>query len=914
MKKRDDISSIVKKIIPRNILSGRLLYFIIPIILTIIIISSTSYLLNLFVSREDERVRKELIDKAKDVVVMLNPERVRKLTFTPSDINLPEYRRLHNQLVCIAKFKEIGFGKVYTIKMKPDGFYFGPEGYEPDDPLASPPGTKYEKAPAEIEKVFIDKIPITVGPYTDEYGSFISAFVPFIDPLTQDVLMVVGIDTEVNIWKDRLSAVKKVPLIVCWALLLIVYTGTFLLWQRQRMTTAKKWKMRFVESGITLCIGLILTLLIAYNVYINEINIKTDEFFRLGRVVASHIKVNFVKVRERIYVINNFFASSEYVSKDEFERFCIALMETDNFISSIGFVSIVPADDIQKHIIKQKSSGINNYNIFQITNDNKKINVKKDVYYPIDYLVSNNNREVLSIGFDISSIPEAYNAIKETLSTGLPTSTVPIISPVFPGYGSILIFSKVASHKQEGLIVTEVRLSSAISSGMELITDNIGIDVYHLSMDNINKEHIFSVDYRRKGKTDKNNRFHISLPLFFFGKVYFLKISGENLLDTDALNNWSVILTAGLLLTLIMSLVIYYLTTKQIVLEREVFLRTEDLRRQIQFEKFVAEISSMLFKITHTDAQYRITLVLKMLGEFVDVDRAYINLLSEDSTTVSLVYEWCREGVKSQMPFFQQIPVDMFPTLKKYLWNNLIIEIPDIKDVVIDKDMTEVERNELKREGVTGMLAIPLVWENRTIGFMGFDTVNRKKEWGETCHTLLKVIAGQITALIMKLKAEDRIWYLSIHDTLTGLYNRAYLEEEMERLDTERQLPLSMIMVDLNNLKKMNDTYGHIAGDEMLKKVADILKISCRKEDIVARWGGDEFVIFLPQTDVNTVISICNRIIENCKEIYVKGEKISIAIGCSTKENIEKDLMTVLNEAEEKMYKHKAIVKGNLNR
>lgn len=83
---------------------------------------------------------------------------------------------------------------------------------------------------------------------------------------------------------------------------------------------------------------------------------------------------------------------------------------------------------------------------------------------------------------------------------------------------------------------------------------------------------------------------------------------------------------------------------------------------------------------------------------------------------------------------------------------------------------------------------------------------------------------------------------------LTDLYNRRYLEKEMERLDTQRHFPLSIIMADLNGLKLVNDTYGHNTGDEMLKTAAGILKKVCRKDDIVARWGGDEFVILLSQT------------------------------------------------------------------
>jgi len=153
--------------------------------------------------------------------------------------------------------------------------------------------------------------------------------------------------------------------------------------------------------------------------------------------------------------------------------------------------------------------------------------------------------------------------------------------------------------------------------------------------------------------------------------------------------------------------------------------------------------------------------------------------------------------------------------------------------------------------------------------------------------------------------AEEKIRYLSFHDGLTGLYNRVYLEKEMERLDTERQLPIGIIMADINGLKLANDTFGHEVGDEMLKQTAEILRSSCRREDIIARWGGDEFVIFLPQTTEEDAKAICQRIDEKCKETYVKDIPLSLALGTAIKYNTNKDLAEILKVAEENMYKHK---------
>lgn len=156
-------------------------------------------------------------------------------------------------------------------------------------------------------------------------------------------------------------------------------------------------------------------------------------------------------------------------------------------------------------------------------------------------------------------------------------------------------------------------------------------------------------------------------------------------------------------------------------------------------------------------------------------------------------------------------------------------------------------------------------------------------------------------------KAEEKIEYLSFHDGLTGLYNRAYFDEELNRLDTERQLPITIVMGDLNGLKLINDAYGHSKGDVLLRNIADILKESFRKEDITSRWGGDEFISILPKTSVKDAESIIKRIKELCEEKSTTEMPLSISLGVSTKKSSSENIDDILKEAEDKMYKSKIV-------
>ncbi len=154
---------------------------------------------------------------------------------------------------------------------------------------------------------------------------------------------------------------------------------------------------------------------------------------------------------------------------------------------------------------------------------------------------------------------------------------------------------------------------------------------------------------------------------------------------------------------------------------------------------------------------------------------------------------------------------------------------------------------------------------------------------------------------------EEKLKYHSFHDTLTGLYNRAFFEEELKRLDTERQLPLSIIIGDVNNLKLANDTLGHQEGDQLLTQAAEVLKQSCRKEDIVCRWGGDEFTILLPGTDEEKTQKICNRIEETCSQCSSSPFPLSISLGTATKKSQEENNKDLIKKAEDRMYRNKLV-------
>ncbi|MGD8815456.1 MAG: diguanylate cyclase, partial [Anaerolineales bacterium] len=159
---------------------------------------------------------------------------------------------------------------------------------------------------------------------------------------------------------------------------------------------------------------------------------------------------------------------------------------------------------------------------------------------------------------------------------------------------------------------------------------------------------------------------------------------------------------------------------------------------------------------------------------------------------------------------------------------------------------------------------------------------------------------------------EERLHYLSYHDALTGLYNRGFFEEELERHERGRKFPISLIVADVDDLKSINDNLGHAHGDEILQRAAALFSSVLRADDIVARIGGDEFAVILPQTDVEQADFVLRRLADRLKLANADSDQIPLRLsfGAATA-NLGTHLNDVLKQADESMYHEKRNHKGN---
>jgi diguanylate cyclase (GGDEF)-like protein/PAS domain S-box-containing protein/putative nucleotidyltransferase with HDIG domain len=166
-------------------------------------------------------------------------------------------------------------------------------------------------------------------------------------------------------------------------------------------------------------------------------------------------------------------------------------------------------------------------------------------------------------------------------------------------------------------------------------------------------------------------------------------------------------------------------------------------------------------------------------------------------------------------------------------------------------------------------------------------------------------VAVIISDITERKQTEEKIRYLSDHDYLTGVYNRHYYEEALATIDRAENLPLSLVISDVNGLKLINESFGHELGDELLKKVARIICEECRDQDVVARLSGDEFIILLPKTDECETSKIVKRMRAAAQKQSVGAINFSISLGYETKTSSDQNIQEVLKNAEDNMYRHK---------
>ena len=171
-----------------------------------------------------------------------------------------------------------------------------------------------------------------------------------------------------------------------------------------------------------------------------------------------------------------------------------------------------------------------------------------------------------------------------------------------------------------------------------------------------------------------------------------------------------------------------------------------------------------------------------------------------------------------------------------------------------------------------------------------------------------KSVLISIENITVLKKAEEYLRYLGTHDVMTELYNRAFLEETLLNLEINRLDPIAVIVMDLNNLKPTNDRFGHHAGDKLIRRTAEVLKAGTAKGNIIARMGGDEFIVLMP----DACLGEAREQIERIQSLVVMNNKfyrepeLSLSLGAAVS-GPGLSLEKVISLADDEMYRNKGV-------
>jgi len=242
------------------------------------------------------------------------------------------------------------------------------------------------------------------------------------------------------------------------------------------------------------------------------------------------------------------------------------------------------------------------------------------------------------------------------------------------------------------------------------------------------------------------------------------------------------------------------------------------------------------------------------------------------------------------------------------------------KPVVLGSKSTDIrfDPSVYNKLGFQSLCSVPIIAREKILGAICVGSRN-SNYFPEGDTRLLRSIATQIGVAIENVELYEEAVETAITDSLTGLYNRRYFMEEIQRelaRAGRNNTPLSVLMSDLDGLKLLNDRFGHDQGDLLIKTWGAIMKENIRVSDVVARFGGDEFVLLAPETDLKEANQLCQRLLSaanNC-QIQIDGGimGISVSIGLASYPDHATDAEEILKKADEAMYYAKRTGKNRI--
>lgn len=355
-----------------------------------------------------------------------------------------------------------------------------------------------------------------------------------------------------------------------------------------------------------------------------------------------------------------------------------------------------------------------------------------------------------------------------------------------------------------------------------------------------------------------------------------------------------------------------YIHKCEVILQFDKAAKDDTPQQRLQKERRMAALfDTSRFLSSILDLDELLNLIMDKLMELVGAERGVLMLYPEDEAKMHVLDMKVMRNIE-----YKEFENEDF--LKSYM---LIKDVERTQKAVVISDIAELEpkvSQDIEDQNHWSVLCAPITARGKILGVVYLDNRLVSDLFSEDDMWVLEVMASQTGVSI----DNARLFTMAAHDGITGLYNRGFFNNFLHQSVQESlryNKNLSLVFIDLDLFKQINDVYGHQAGDTVLKKVASTIKTEIRKSDIPARYGGDEFVLLLPNTDSENAMVVCERISESVRknDFVFRGEQgpeivnVTVSIGVSElcDEMLEEDLLAAADKA---LYKVKQDGRGGV--
>lgn len=709
---------------------------------------------------EDQRLRDALLQRVNMLADTLDKQVVNALRGDVADEQSTRYQRLKQDLEEIQKaVPEIRF--LYLMEQRPNGevvFLIDSEPEDSDD--LSRPGDIYTELTAEELMAFTDRYDIVSGPVMDSWGTWISALSPVILPRAiedhatsePDRRIILGADVDASDWAEQARRTSRPIYAFAGMLFVTLLAGSILLhWRGSKAASGLGTWWAYLEVMLTLLIGLQITAVVAWLVYLGDARDRQGVFLRLASSRTAPLVGALKSLRDyELAGLTAFMSAEPLPSNDEFLHYTGHLLRSS------------PASDwLYAPALQGAPLTDDGIPPWRFLTDEPLLPAGRPGFdVPVRY-VSPASSAASYAGLDLGRVPAIRSALDVAFYAMLATATAPFHLADDPsGSMATLIVKPMVTDPQSQHPAGFTAATLPFQRLLATLQDDgfTPVSIWQLGSGGA-RTLLAGPDDTLQAGAKSGLGFRRLLPIF--GQVYLVEVAaGPNFLRKHALNGWMPIAGAGTLLTAGLAALLGLLAHRRLTLEQMVEERThtlheseEALRRTSRLKRQLLDISTTYINLRLEDTDRAIESSLGKIGRFVEADRVYLFEYDYEQEIGVNTHEWCADGVTPEIGQLQAVPFSIFPQWVETHAKGELVLIEDVAKLPEGDALRAI----LEPQGIHSLLAMPLMDEGRCLGFAGFDAVRAHRRYSDEEIDLLQLFVAMLVHMRKRQKTEREL-------------------------------------------------------------------------------------------------------------------------------------------------------------